>query len=311
MARLLRQKTLNSPLQFEGVALHTGEVASIRILPGKADSGYGFRRVDKEGAPLVVASVRNVRDTLLSTNLEANGASVRTVEHLLSALAGCGVDDAVIEVTGGEIPILDGSALPFVEGILSSGLRELSAPKRMIRIREEVRVVSGNGTASFSPANRFRVQFTIEFPHPAIGRQEYDFLWSPERYRREIAFARTFGFLRQVEEMRSRGLALGGSMDNAVVVGEEGVVNPGGLRAPDEFVRHKILDTVGDLSLLGIPILGHYRGHKAGHALNRLLALSVLDNPDAWELVTVKGGADALSFQHDPTALPLLQTAAG
>ncbi len=290
MVRLVCQKTIRSPVAFTGVALHTGDEASIRLLPGKADGGYCFRRVDKPGAPLVKADVGNVVDTLLSTNLMANGASVKTVEHLLSALAGCGVDNAVIEVTGSELPILDGSALPFVEGIESSGLSELSAPKRMIRILGPVTVGNSSGLASFEPCDRFRLDFVIEFEHPAIGRQEMDFTFSPAAYRREIAFARTFGFAHQVEELRRSGLARGGSLANAVVLDERGVLNPEGLRAPDEFVRHKVLDTIGDLSLLGVPILGAYRGFRAGHALNRLLSLEVFARPECWELVTVAEG---------------------
>jgi UDP-3-O-[3-hydroxymyristoyl] N-acetylglucosamine deacetylase len=290
MAKLIMQKTLKNQASFRGVALHTGEAAAIRVLPGEADSGYCFRRVDKPGAPLVKASVENVVDTLLSTNLMANGASVKTVEHLLSALAGSAVDNAVIEVEGAELPILDGSALPFVEGIARAGLAEQGAPKRMIRILEPVAVGNGAGMASFEPSDRFRVNFVIEFEHPAIGRQQFDFVFSPEAYRREVAFARTFGFALQVEQLRKNGLARGGSLANAVVLGEKDVLNPEGLRAPDEFVRHKVLDTIGDLSLLGIPILGAYRGFKAGHALNRMLGLEVLAHPERWELVTVEEG---------------------
>jgi UDP-3-O-[3-hydroxymyristoyl] N-acetylglucosamine deacetylase len=311
MVKMIAQKTIKHPVSFTGVALHTGEETSIRLLPGRADAGYCFRRVDKPGAPLVKASVDNVVDTLLSTNLMANGASVKTVEHLLSALAGTGVDDAVIEVAGSELPILDGSALPFVEGIERAGLRELAAPKRMIRILEPISAGNGSGLATFDPCDsstdHFRLDFVIEFDHPAIGRQELGFVFSPAAYRREVAFARTFGFARQVEELRRSGLARGGSLDNAVVLDDRGVLNPGGLRAPDEFVRHKVLDTIGDLSLLGVPILGAYRGYRAGHALNRLLGLEVLAHPERWELVTVAegGGGQALPRSESISRLSL------
>jgi len=206
------------------------------------------------------------------------------------------VDNAVIEVSGGELPILDGSALPFVEGIDRAGLEELPAPKRMIRILEPVVVGNGTGLASFEPSLRpaggekFTVSFIIEFDHPVIRRQEFDFDFSPDAYRREVAFARTFGFADQVERLHRSGLARGGSLGNAVVLDGRRVLNPEGLRAPDEFVRHKVLDTIGDLSLLGVPILGTYRGFKSGHALNRMLGLEVLAHPERWELVSVEEG---------------------
>ncbi|UCF29795.1 MAG: UDP-3-O-acyl-N-acetylglucosamine deacetylase [bacterium] len=288
MKDLVEQKTLMGSMEFAGTALHTGADTSVRVIPGAPDSGYRFRRLDVPGAPEVEASVHNISDTLLATSLGLNGTSVKTVEHILSAMAGSGVDNAVIEVDGDEIPIMDGSAAPFVQGIEIVGLAGQGVPKRMLRIKEEIVAGNGDASAALSPSDFFRISFRIAFDHPAVGVQELDFLYSPEAYRRDIAFARTFGFYRDVERLQEKGLALGGSFDNAVVVGDEGVMNEGGLRAPDEFVRHKILDTIGDLSLLGIPILGHYQGHKAGHAVNRLLMQEVLQHPERWELVCLE-----------------------
>lgn len=284
-------------MEFVGTALHTGIPTSVRIFPSEPDSGYLFRRADIPGAPEVEASVANIRDTLLATSLGLNGTSVQTVEHLLSALAGSGVDNAVIEVMGDEVPILDGSAAPFVRGIETLGLEDQGVPKRMLRIREQIKVANGDATAGLMPSENFSVHFVIDFKDTFVGRQELDFVYSPEAYRRDIAFARTFGFMKDAQYLMEKGLALGGSLKNAVVVDEEGVVNPEGLRSPDEFVRHKILDSIGDLSLLGIPILGAYSGFKAGHAVNRMLMQEVLDNPGLWDLVCIEDrGSEEMAF---------------
>jgi len=287
MENYIQQKTVNGTMEFSGIALHTGKETSVRILPGDPDSGYRFRLADIAGTPEVEASVHNIRDTLLATSLGFNGASVKTVEHLLSALAGSGVDNAIIEVMGDEVPILDGSAAPFVRGIEMVGLVDQGVPKKMLRILGSIEAQENGSRASLEPADRFSISFTIEFDHPVVGRQEMDFEYSPEAFGREIAYARTFGFLKDVQMMVDQGLALGGSLENAVVVGDDRVLNPGGLRSGDEFVRHKILDSMGDLSLLGIPIIGAYRGHKAGHRINRLLMQEVLARTDLWDLVLI------------------------
>ncbi len=275
-------------MEFSGVALHTGKETSVRVLPGAPDTGYRFRMTGIEGSPEVEASVHNINDTLLATSLGVNGASVKTVEHLLSALAGSGVDNAVIETMGDEIPIMDGSAAPFVRGIEMVGTVEQDVPKKMLRILDRIEAGENGCTASLEPSDTFRVKFVIDFDHEVIGHQEMKFEYSPESFRREIAYARTFGFLKDVQAMIDKGLALGASLENAVAIGDDKVVNPGGLRSPDEFVRHKILDTIGDLSLLGIPIIGAYDGYKAGHRINRLLMQEVLKQPDRWELVMVE-----------------------
>lgn len=287
MEKYLQQKTLGGTIEFSGIALHTGKEASVRILPGEPDSGYRFRLADVAGHPEVEASVHNIRDTLLATSLGFNGVSIKTVEHLLSGLAGSGVDNSLIEVIGQEIPILDGSAAPFVRGVEMVGLVEQGVPKKMLRILGKIEAHENGCKAILEPANSFSVSFTIDFAHPLIGRQEMDFEYSPEAFGKDIAFARTFGFLKDVQGMVDQGLALGGSLDNAVVLGDDRVLNPGGLRCPNEFVRHKILDSIGDLSLLGIPVIGAYRGFKAGHRINRLLMQEVLARPEMWDLVLV------------------------
>ncbi|MDF1536656.1 MAG: UDP-3-O-acyl-N-acetylglucosamine deacetylase [bacterium] len=288
MPNYIQQKTLGGSMEFSGVALHTGKETSVRVLPGAPDTGYRFRMTGNDGCVEVEASVHNINDTLLATSLGANGTSVKTVEHLLSALAGSGVDNAVIETFGDEIPIMDGSAAPFVRGIEMVGVVEQDVPKKMLRILDRIEAGENGCSASFEPSDSFRVSFVIDFDHPAVGRQEADFHYSPEAFRGEIAYARTFGFLKDVQAMIDNGLALGASLENAVAIGDDKVVNPGGLRSPDEFVRHKILDTIGDLSLLGIPIIGAYNGFKAGHRINRLLMQEVLKSPDRWELVMVE-----------------------
>jgi len=290
MDSFVKQKTVGGTIEFAGVALHTGTETSVRILPGDPDTGYRFRRTDIAGQPEVEANVHNIRDTLLATSLGFNGASVKTVEHLLSAMAGCGVDNAVVEVAGDEIPIMDGSAAPFVRGIEVVGLVAQDTPKRMLRVLQKLETSENGSSAHLLPSDRFKVSFTIDFDHPVVGCQKLDFDYSPEAFREDIAFARTFGFLKDVQLMMDKGLAMGGSLENAVVVGDDRVLNPGGLRSPDEFVRHKVLDTIGDLSLLGIPIIGAYHGHRAGHRINRLLMQEVLAHPDHWDLVLVEEG---------------------
>lgn len=295
MDNFVRQKTVGGSIEFAGVALHTGKETSVRILPGDPDTGYRFRRADIPGHPEVEASVHNIHDTLLATSLGFNGAAVKTVEHLLSAMAGCGIDNAIIEVSGDEIPIMDGSAAPFVRGIEVVGLVDQEVPKRMLRILKKIEASENGALAALVPSQNFQVSFTIDFEHQVVGRQTLDFEYTPRAFRKEIAYARTFGFLQDVQMMVDQGLALGASLENAVAVGDDRVLNPGGLRSPDEFVRHKILDTIGDLSLLGIPIIGAYSGYKAGHRTNRLLMQEVLAHPDHWDLVLVEETEDGSS----------------
>ncbi|PJK11395.1 UDP-3-O-[3-hydroxymyristoyl] N-acetylglucosamine deacetylase [Lysobacteraceae bacterium NML08-0793] len=288
-----RQRTLQNIVRATGVGLHSGEKVFLTLRPAPVDTGIVFRRVDLDPVVEIPARGDLVSETTLCTGLSCGAAKVQTVEHLLSALAGLGVDNAWIELSAAEVPIMDGSAGPFVFLLQSAGVVEQDAPKRFIRIKREMEVREGDKLARFRPHDGFRLDFTVEFNHPAIpvSQSSARLEFSTENYIQEISRARTFGFMRDLEYMRERNLGLGGSMDNAIVLDEFRVLNEDGLRYPDEFVRHKILDAVGDLYLVGHPILGAYQGHKSGHALNNQLVRALLSEADAWELV---------SFTEDP-----------
>ena len=285
---MTQQRTLKNVIRATGVGLHSGEKVYMTLRPAPVDSGIVFRRVDLEPVVEVPASAELVSETTLCTGLSRGPAKVQTVEHLLSALAGLGIDNAYIELTAAEVPIMDGSAGPFVFLLQSAGIAEQDAPKRFIRIRRPVEVRDGDKFARFTPHDGFRIGFTVRFDHPAIpdtlSRAEVDF--TTESYIREVSRARTFGFMRDLEYMRERNLGLGGSMDNAIVLDEFRVLNEDGLRYADEFVRHKILDAVGDLYLAGRPIIGAYEGYKSGHALNNTLVRALLADVEAWDEVT-------------------------
>ncbi|PJK00051.1 UDP-3-O-[3-hydroxymyristoyl] N-acetylglucosamine deacetylase [Lysobacteraceae bacterium NML75-0749] len=283
-----RQRTLQNIVRATGVGLHSGEKVFLTLRPAPVDTGIVFRRVDLEPVVEIPARGDLVSETTLCTGLSCGSAKVQTVEHLLSALAGLGVDNAWIELSAAEVPIMDGSAGPFVFLLQSAGIVEQDAPKRFIRIKREVEVRDGDKIARFRPFDGFRLDFTVEFNHPAIPASQSSarLEFSTEQYIQEISRARTFGFMRDLEYMRERNLGLGGSMDNAIVLDEFRVLNEDGLRYPDEFVRHKILDAVGDLYLAGHPILGAYEGYKSGHALNNQLVRTLLADADAWELVS-------------------------
>lgn len=283
-----RQRTLQNVIRATGVGLHSGEKVYLTLRPAPVDTGIVFRRVDLTPVVEIPARGDLVSETTLCTGLACGAAKVQTVEHLLSALAGLGVDNAYVELSAAEVPIMDGSAGPFVFLLQSAGLAEQDAPKRFIRILREVEVREGDKIARFRPHDGFRLDFTVDFNHPAIppahstARVEF----SSEAYIREVSRARTFGFMRDLEYMRERNLGLGGSMDNAIVLDEFRVLNEDGLRYADEFVRHKILDAVGDLYLAGHPILGAYEGYKSGHALNNKLVRALLADAQSWELVS-------------------------
>ncbi|PJK06674.1 UDP-3-O-[3-hydroxymyristoyl] N-acetylglucosamine deacetylase [Lysobacteraceae bacterium NML95-0200] len=283
-----RQRTLQNIVRATGVGLHSGEKVFLTLRPAPVDTGIVFRRVDLEPVVEIPARGDLVSETTLCTGLSCGPAKVQTVEHLLSALAGLGVDNAWIELSAAEVPIMDGSAGPFVFLLQSAGIVEQDAPKRFIRIKREVEVRDGDKIARFRPFDGFRLDFTVDFNHPAIPASQSTarLEFSTEQYIQEISRARTFGFMRDLEYMRERNLGLGGSMDNAIVLDEFRVLNEDGLRYPDEFVRHKILDAVGDLYLAGHPILGAYEGYKSGHALNNQLVRTLLADADAWELVS-------------------------
>ena len=255
------------------------------IRPAGADEGIVFVRRDLSGNNRIKADVRNVRDTTLATTIGLNGATVSTVEHLMSAFSGMGVDNAVVELDAQEVPIMDGSARPFVELLKDVGTRVQGKGKKLLVIKEKIAVSEGEGTATLLPSPEFRITYKIEFNHPAIGAQSYQMIFSDVAYEEEICAARTFGFLRDVEYLQAKGLALGGSLKNAVVLDEHRILNKEGLRSPDEFVKHKILDAIGDLSLLGIPIIGHFVAYKSGHRLNNLLLKELLMRTECWSLV--------------------------
>jgi UDP-3-O-[3-hydroxymyristoyl] N-acetylglucosamine deacetylase len=257
----------------------------MRIKPADVDEGIVFIRTDLAGRHRIKADIENVRDTTLATTIGNNGSAVSTIEHLMSAFSGMGIDNAVVEVNAPEVPIMDGSALPFVQMLKTVGTRLQGKCKKLLVIREAVSVEDGVGAAMLLPAPEFRITYKIDFKHPAIGQQTYHMNFSDARYEQEICAARTFGFLKDVEYLQARGLALGGSLKNAVVLNDKNIINKEGLRCPNEFVKHKILDALGDLSLLGMPIIGHFIAYKSGHRLNNQLLKEVLARPQSWSIV--------------------------
>ncbi len=284
---MIRQRTLKTVIRATGVGLHTGKKVFLTLRPAPIGTGIIFCRTDLEPVVEIPAIAENVGETTLSTSLMKDGAKVSTVEHLLSAMAGLGIDNAYVDVSGPEVPIMDGSAGPFVFLIQSAGIEEQAALKQFIRIKKEVSVKDEDKAATFKPFNGFKVSFAIEFDHPVFrDRNQFASIdFSSTSFVKEVSRARTFGFMRDIEYLRSQNLALGGSSDNAVVVDEYRVLNEDGLRYDDEFVKHKILDAIGDLYLLGKSLIGEFVGHKSGHALNNKLLRKLIATPDAWEVV--------------------------
>lgn len=284
---MIRQRTLRTPVRASGIGLHSGQKVYMSLLPAAPDSGIVFRRVDLNPPRDVRARADGIGETTLSSNLVENGAKVATVEHLMSALAGLGIDNVVVELSAAEVPIMDGSAAPFVFLIQSAGIHEQEAPKRFLKLKHPVQVQDGDKWARLEPHDGYRLTFNIDFDHPLLKStaQSATVDFSTAAYVREVSRARTFGFMREFEYLRSRRLALGASLENAVAVDEFRVLNHDGLRYDDEFVRHKILDAVGDLYLIGHPLLAAYTAFKSGHALNNQLARALLADTAAWELV--------------------------
>ncbi|NZA28368.1 UDP-3-O-acyl-N-acetylglucosamine deacetylase [Luteimonas sp. SJ-92] len=299
-----KQRTIKNVIRATGVGLHSGEKVYLTLRPAPVDSGIVFRRVDLDPVVEIPARADLVTETMLCTGLTRDAGKVMTVEHLMSALAGLGIDNLHVELSAAEVPIMDGSSGPFVFLLQSAGIVLQEAPKRFIRIKRTIEVRDGDKVARFEPYDGFRLGFTIEFDHPAIptaqSRAVVDF--STEAYIREVSRARTFGFMRDLEFMRDRNLGLGGSMDNAIVLDEFRVLNEDGLRYANEFVRHKILDAIGDLYLAGHAILGAYEGHKSGHALNNKLARALMAERSAWEEVTFDADAPAPLAYGPPVA---------
>lgn len=285
---MLRQRTLKNPIRATGVGLHTGSKVYMNLLPAPADTGIVFRRSDLEPAAEIRAHPEHVGETTLSTTLIDGKVRISTIEHLMSAMAGLGIDNAVVELSADEVPIMDGSAGPFVFLAQSAGIQEQDAPKRFIRIAKPVQVTDGDKWARFEPYEGFKVSFAIEFDHPVFhaGTQNAVVDFSTTSFVKEISRARTFGFMRDIEYLRSNNLALGGSMDNAVVLDDYRVLNADGLRYENELVRHKILDAIGDLYLLGHSLIGSFSAYKSGHALNNQLLRALLADETAWEMVT-------------------------
>ncbi|MEC7119001.1 MAG: UDP-3-O-acyl-N-acetylglucosamine deacetylase [Pseudomonadota bacterium] len=285
---MLKQRTLQRPIRAAGIGLHSGQKVYLNLLPHVPDGGIVFRRTDLEPPVEIAASALLVQETMMSSNLVQGDVRIGTVEHLMSALAGLGIDNVMIEVSAAEIPIMDGSAGPFIYLLQSAGIAEQAAPKRFIRILKPVEVLVDDKRAAFLPHEGFTVQFTIDFDHPAFdaAHQSAEVDFSSTSYVDEVSHARTFGFLRDIEYLRANNLALGGSLDNAIVVDDHGIVNAEGLRFADEFVRHKMLDAIGDLYLVGHSIIGRFEGYKSGHALNNQLLRALLERPDHYEIVS-------------------------
>jgi UDP-3-O-[3-hydroxymyristoyl] N-acetylglucosamine deacetylase len=302
---MIRQRTLKNVIRATGVGLHTGKKVFLTLRPAPANMGVIFRRVDLDTPVEIPAKPENVGDTRLSTTLIKGDIRISTVEHLLSALAGFGIDNAYVDLSADEVPIMDGSAGPFVFLIQSAGIEEQNAPKRFLRIKQKVRVEEKDKWAMFEPFDGFKVGFTIEFDHPVFNdrhcQAEIDF--STTSYVKEVSRARTFGFMRDVELLREKNLALGGSLDNAIVVDDYRILNEDGLRYEDECVKHKILDAIGDLYLLGHSLIGSFQGFKSGHALNNRLLQELVATESAWELVSFEEETDVpISFMQAITA---------
>lgn len=287
------QKTVKDKVIFSGIGLHSGKAVTMTLRPADAGTGVVFHRVDLSPSVSIEAVAANVVNTRLSTTIGKGGAAVSTIEHLMAALNGCGIDNVHVDIDGPEVPIMDGSAAPFVKGIKEVGVRALSRPKKYLVIRKPITVVDGDKKISIIPSRYFRVSFDMRFNHPVVNNQFRSMKFSDEVFARDYAPARTFGFLIEVETLKANGLARGGSLDNAVVIGDDGILNEGGLRYHDEFVRHKIMDSVGDLYLAGFSLVGHVKAYKSGHDLNHKLVTEILSRPDCWKLVDASDARDA------------------
>lgn len=302
---MIYQKTLRNVIGAKGVGLHTGEQVCLTLRPAPPDTGIVFRRIDLTAPVEIPARLENVVDTRLSTTLGSGRVRISTVEHLLSAFSGVGIDNAIVDLTAAEVPIMDGSAGPFVFLIQSAGIAEQGVPKRFLRIKHTLEVRDGDKWARFAPHEGFKVGFTIDFRHPLFrgrgARAEIDFARSS--FVREVSRARTFGFMRDLEKLREARLALGGSLDNAVVLDDYRVINEDGLRYEDELVKHKVLDAVGDVYLLGYSLIGAFYGHKSGHTLNNRLLCKLLRERHAWDIVSFGSPAAAPSWLARPATL--------
>jgi len=291
---MIKQRTLKNTIRATGVGLHTGDKVYLTLRPAEPNTGIQFRRVDLDNPISIKATPGNVGETNLSTTLVSGDIKISTIEHLLSAFAGLGIDNAIVDVSAPEVPIMDGSAGPFVFLLQSAGVEEQDCPKQYLRIKRSIRIEDGDKWAEFNPFDGFKVTFTIEFEHPAFAEHvktaTMDF--SSTTFVKEVSRARTFGFMKDIDMLRQNNLALGGSLDNAIVVDDDKVLNEDGLRYADEFVKHKILDAIGDLYLLGHSLIGEFTGFKSGHGLNNRLLRALIEDTDAWEMVTYENEED-------------------
>lgn len=292
---MIKQRTLKNIIHATGIGLHTGKKVYMTLRPAAVDTGIVFRRIDLDYPIEIKASPQHVGDTRLSSTLDVNGVKVATVEHLMSAFAGLGVDNAYVDLSAPEVPIMDGSAGPFVFLLQSAGIEEQPAAKKFIRIKKPLRVMEDDRWVRFDPYHGFKVQFSIDFHHPVFEKssQSVTVDFATTSFVKEVSRARTFGFMQEVESLRAQGLALGGNLDNAIVMDEFRILNSDGLRYEDEFVRHKALDAIGDLYLLGHALIGSFSAYKSGHALNNRLLKYLLADAEAWEFVTFTRVEDA------------------
>jgi len=292
---MIRQRTLKNTIRATGVGLHSGQKVYLTLRPAPVDTGIVFCRTDLDPVVQIPARADAVGETLLCTTLVKDGVKVATVEHLMSALAGLGIDNCYVDLSAAEVPIMDGSAGPFVFLIQSAGIEEQEKAKKFVRIKREIRVEEDDKWAAFLPFDGFKISFAIDFDHPVFKSrsQEASIDFSSTSFVKEVSRARTFGFMRDIEKLRSMNLALGGSPDNAIVVDDYRILNEDGLRYEDEFVKHKILDAIGDLYQIGNSLIGEFRGYKSGHGLNNKLLRALIEQPDAWEIVTFEDAAKA------------------
>ena len=282
---MCNQRTLAESVECVGIGLHTGRKVSLKISPAPVDTGIVFKRSDLDSSPSIKASADNVVDTGNATTIGVGDVKISTIEHLMASFAGLGIDNAYVEVDAPEVPIMDGSAAPLLFLLKGGGIRTQNKSKKFLVIKKTLRVGDENGWAEISPSNNFKISCSVDFSHPLLKKQQFNVDFSDTMFEKEISRARTFGFLKDVEYLKSRGLIKGGSLDNAVVIDDFRVVNEGGLRYKDEFVRHKLLDAIGDVFMLGMPVIGHLSLHRSGHRLNYELVKEVLAHPECWKTV--------------------------
>ena len=283
-----RQRTVRDSVSCTGIGLHSGEKVRLTIKPAPPDSGIKFLRKDLSRRHVIKANFENVINTNMSTTIGNNGSRVSTIEHLMAAFFGFGIDNALVEVDGPEIPIMDGSSAPFIFLLKSVGIREQRRPKQFIIIKKSLKVQDGNRSISIKPSKELKISFTVDFHHPLIKNQKYELRFSGKEFIKEISKARTFGFLKDIKTLREAGLAKGGSLDNAIVIDDFRILNEDGLRYRDEFVRHKILDFIGDLAVIGSPVIGHFHVERSGHSLNQAMLKKLVANKRCWKRVTME-----------------------